>query len=202
MKILKYSIGDSHADFTFRGIIENRRNIGPLTMHRIGRDKINLLDYFIDDKKIEKDSFIIISFGEIDVRCHIYNQIHINNRSEDEVIKTLVDNYFEHILSQKNLFKKIILLNINPPAKKELSANNSEYPFVGSNQDRSRYTKKINNYLKNKSIEHDIGFIETHKYYSDSDGMLICNLSDGSVHINEQKYILKEIEENHKYLID
>jgi hypothetical protein len=198
MKI--YTIGDSHADFSFREIIsidENRNNIGPITMHRVRRDKMDFFKIFQERNiDVSVDSFVIFSFGEIDMRCHIYNQVNIENAQEGEVIYSLINEYTDHIKSQNSFFKKIGILSITPPGCIDWSASNAEYPFLGSDQERSRYTLKSNNILKEMCLQKNISFIDVYDAYSDEKGMLLQHLSDGSVHIGNTTYVSEELKKH------
>ncbi len=58
-----------------------------------------------------------------------------------------------------------------------------EFPFVGSDETRSRYTKKLNELLKTGCENNGITYIDTYKEYSDDQGFLIKEFSDDNVHI-------------------
>ena len=196
MKI--YSIGDSHADFSFRNIIKDencRVNLGPITMHRIRRDKADFLELYKKhrDKDFDKDSFVIFCFGEIDVRCHINNQIISQQKKENQIIKELVLDFVNHIKEQKNIFKEVGILSITPPGSILWAAQNNEFPFIGSDFERSRYTIKMNSMLKKLCEYNGIHFIDVYSEYSDNKGMLLRNLSDGGVHIGMTSYVEKEL---------
>jgi hypothetical protein len=195
MKI--YTIGDSHSDFSFRNIIEDRHNIAPMTMHKVRRDKINFYDIFKSrNVDISYNSFVIFCFGEIDIRCHIFNQIQLNDLTEDEIINSLIIDYVNHIKSQKIFFEKIGILSITPPSKKNRNIENINFPFLGLDEDRSRYTIKANSILKELCKENDINFIDIYQYYADENGMLINHMSDGSVHIGNTVYVKNELKKH------
>jgi hypothetical protein len=46
--------------------------VGPITMHRIGRDGLNFLD--MTSYGVQENEVAIFVFGEIDCRCHIGKQ--------------------------------------------------------------------------------------------------------------------------------
>ena len=196
MKI--YSFGDSHADYSFRNVIndENQRvALGPVTMHRVRRDKLDFLDSYKTHRDVDfdKDSFVVFCFGEIDIRCHIKKQIEIQGKKENEVINNLISEYVNYISRQKKIFKKIGILSITPPASVVWASQNNDYPFMGTDYDRARYTIKANGILKKMCAENDISFIDVHRKYSDEKGMLIRELSDGGVHIGNTVYVENEI---------
>lgn len=200
-----YSIGDSHADHSFRNVIKEeaeRVSIGPVTMNKVRRDKIDFLELYKEHrdvekfgykKEFEKDSCAIFCFGEIDVRCHIHNQIQSQNKRENDVIKELVLEFVNHIENQKNIFKEVAILSVTPPGSILWASQNNNFPFIGSDFDRSRYTIKMNNFLKKYCEEKDVSFIDVYKSYSDNKGMLIRELSDGGVHIGNTVHVENKI---------
>ena len=80
-------------------------------MFRISRD--NIIINFDKDKIINENDIIILSYGEIDCRCHIQRQIN-NGRNEDDIINDLVNKYF--ITIKNNVVKKckIIIVGVIP----------------------------------------------------------------------------------------
>ena len=197
MKI--YTIGDSHSDFSFRDIVETRFNIAPMTMHRVRRDKINFLEILKKvDVNISYNSFVIFCFGEIDVRCHIFNQIKLGNLTEDEIINNLTTDYVSHIKTQNEFFEKIGILSITPTSTNINGKGNRRYPYVGSDEERVIYTIKTNSILKKLCEENDITFIDTYKHYADENGMLLRHMSDGSVHIGNTTHVKTELEKHIK----
>ena len=79
-----YIYGDSHAHFSFRNLKLDYTDLShsAITMYRIGRD--NIIINFNKDI-IQKNDIIILSYGEIDCRCHIQRQL-ILGRNEDDII--------------------------------------------------------------------------------------------------------------------
>ena len=134
---------------------------------------------------VPKTGLWVLSFGEIDVRCLIYNQIHEKGREEDEVINTLVDNYVSRLFS---LHKDIAILSIVPPIDfftggYQSNKNCSLFPFIGPDECRVRYTKKMNDRLKKNCQEKGLVFVDIYSPYVDDKGFLNKESSDGAIHI-------------------
>ena len=163
----------------------------PMTMYLASQQK--------DFPVVPKNGLWIFCFGEIDVRCCIYNQIHEKNREEDEVINTLVETYVENLLS---IYPEIAIMSIVPPVKfysgnYDPELNDSTYPFVGPDEDRARYTKKLNIKLQQKCNDKNLIYINIYDHYRDADGFLIKELSDGNVHILQRdkvSQIMKDLD--------
>ena len=92
--------GDSHAKFSFLKLdlpFMDKHEVS-ITMHRLGRD--NVINNF-NSNEHDHDSILIFNYGEIDCRCHIQKQINAGG-NKDEIIKTLVNNYFTTIKNSIN----------------------------------------------------------------------------------------------------
>lgn len=97
-------IGDSHSS-EFSGIKDCFiHHIGPRTMYRVGRNGLKILNF--KDYNVSENDLVILTFGEIDVRCHIGKQVDFHGRELDEVLSTLVSNYLNTVLENMAIIKK------------------------------------------------------------------------------------------------
>jgi hypothetical protein len=115
-------------------------------MFRIGRDNI-IINFNKDEINYEKD-LVVLSYGEVDCRCHIQRQIN-TGKNEDDIINDLVDKYFLTIKNNIVTKNKIIIVGIIPPTKQsdyEILHGPilHQFPFVGKDEYRVRYTNKVN----------------------------------------------------------
>lgn len=108
-------MGDSHCDEF--GHISNTclHWMGPVTMHRVGRDSLSVLNLKSFD--VSDGDTAIFCFGEIDARCHIQKQVEKHNRSLEEVIATLTEKYIETIKKNRDLFNNLtcVVYCVTPP---------------------------------------------------------------------------------------
>lgn len=196
-----YIYGDSHALHSFKNLKLTYvdAHCSSITMFRIGRD--NMIINF-NKNVIQKGDTIIISYGEVDCRCHIQRQINLG-KTEDDVINELVNNYFKTIKNNTtNLDIKIIIVGIIPPTKqhdyeKLHGKILHEFPFVGRDQDRVRYTNKVNNLLEKLSIDNNYIYFNPYSYYTRLDGTLNHELSDTNVHLGDNSYFLEKFIDLH-----
>jgi hypothetical protein len=188
--------GDSHAFFSFKNLTLDHRDYhyASITMFRIGRDNI-IINF--DRNMIQKDDIIILSYGEVDCRCHIERQINMG-KTEDDVISELVNNYFQTIKNNTiNIDAKIIIVAVIPPTK-QLDYETihgpilHEFPFVGSDESRVRYTNKTNKLLEEMSIKNNYIYFNPYSYYSELDGTLKYELSDKTVHLGNNSFFLEK----------
>ncbi len=169
--------GDSHS-LEFRGIPNCIQHyLGPVTMHRIGRDGFGTIQWGIND-----DDVVVFAFGEIDVRCHIGKQKDLKGRDLEEIIHTLATNYIYQII--KNFPNVIqVVYSVTPPIK---SIESLEFPIYGPIEERVENTKLLNNALKSLCQTFGIEFLDVYDDYADKNGILYFELSDHNVHIRAE----------------
>ncbi len=191
-----YIYGDSHAFFSFNNLNLNHVNLhcSSITMYRIGRD--NMIIHF-DKNMIKPNDTIVLVYGEVDCRCHIQRQINLG-KNEDDIIHELVYNYITTIKNNTiDMNINIIIVGVIPPTKQnDYESRNGpimhEFPFIGSDEDRVRFTSKVNQLLKELSIQNNYVYFNPYDFYTRSDGTLKYELSDKLVHIKENTYILNK----------
>jgi hypothetical protein len=199
-----YLFGDSHASYSFKNLplVNIDKHHASITMFRVGRD--NEIINFNKDTII-KDDIIIFSYGEVDCRCHIQRQID-SGKDEDYVINELVNKYFTTIINNTRFLDvKIIIVGIIPPTKRYdyetlhgpvLSA----FPFVGRDEDRVRYTNKVNKIIQELCISYKYMYFNPYSYYSREDGTLKHELSDTRVHLKDNNHFIQSFIEFYKKL--
>jgi hypothetical protein len=191
--------GDSHARFSFNNLEKpnNNLNVPSITMFRIGRDNI-IINF--NKYTIKPNDIIVLSYGEVDCRCHIKRQINLG-KDEDDVIHELVNNYIRTIRNNTiDLDVKIIIVGVIPPTKQDdFEKLNGpilhEFPFVGTDEDRVRYTNKINKLLEEMSNNNNYMYFNPYSYYTRDDGTLKYELSDNNVHLRDNSYLLEKFME-------
>jgi len=190
-----HTIGDSHSSFGLTGIIQH--HLGPVLCYSFGKEKLNRCD--IRKFNIKDGDTIVFCFGEIDCRCHIHKHITETTRYQD-IINNIVDNYFEaielNVFTSQIKLKNICVYNVVPPIQKFNTAENPEYPYLGTDEQRKQYALYFNEKLKEKCIEKKYIFFDIYNNYIDKDGYLRKNLSDGNVHISNGIYISNFIKKN------
>ena len=188
-----YIYGDSHALFSFNNLKLEHMNLywSSITMNRIGRDNI-----IINLKESDENSVICLVYGEVDCRCHIKRQINIG-RDEDEIITELVDKYFLTIKNNIKKYKSIIVVGIIPPREQEDYEKSHgpithEFPFVGTDQERIRYTDKVNKLLEEYCNKYNYIYFNPYSYYENDKKCLNVEDSDTIVHLKNNSYFLEQ----------
>jgi len=166
-------------------------------MYRIGRD--NIIINFNKDTILFDNDAIVMSYGEIDCRCHIQQQIN-NGRHEDDIIHELVDNYYKTIRTNVVQNVKIIIVGVIPPTKQSEYESihgpiTHEYPFVGDDETRVRFTRKMNTKLEDYAKKNNYVYFNPYDYYTRDDGTLKHELSDTTVHLGNTTHFLDKFYE-------
>jgi len=185
-----YIFGDSHANFNFKGISLDSRNLheNSTTMHRIGRDG-KIVNF--NGGYCNSESIFILSYGEVDCRCHIGKQI-LLGREFTEICKTLVDSYIRTIQSEITSYNQIILCSIVPPIRytNYCKLTEGQLPMAGDDVQRVNTVKHVNSLLRDACILHGYTFLDFYDEYAETDGTLKYEYSDTNVHIQQNQYIL------------
>jgi hypothetical protein len=199
-----YIYGDSHASSGFKDLPLEHVNCycSSITMFRIGRD--NIIINFNKDI-IKSNDTIVLVYGEVDCRCHIHRQIKLGF-NEDDVIYDLVNKYIQTIQNNtKDMNINIVIVGVIPPTKikdyeKFSGEVKHEFPFIGTDEDRVRYTYKVNTLLEELSIQNKYLYFNPYDYYINLDGTLNHELSDTFNHILYNTHILDKFVELYQHL--
>ena len=187
-----YTVGDSHCMFSFSNI-ENVMafHIGPITMHRVGRDGLGILN--ISGSEIPHGSRVICCFGEIDVRCHLakyyshdieYSDEHPNGYTEEtDPINVLVANYMKTILANRE-HHNVCVMSVIPPCRIKRMRHNASFPVKGADEQRVEYQRKLNTLLEERCKLSGVEFLNISDLYADEYGMLNPVYTRDGVHIS------------------
>ena len=179
-------IGDSHVrPFVFRS---------PLMVHHISQataynlNKENsfskskiYLDSFLPGINKERDVLLLV-FGEIDARVHIYLQYRKNGGriSIARIIEATVEKYGETIRRLKDGGFAICVLGIPPAARENFV---SDLPFLGTPEQRSVISAEFNRQLRDFCRQSSIPYIDVHSISADENGFMDKDYAADEVHL-------------------
>lgn len=92
-----------------------------------------------DGIEFNKKGLKFFVFREIDIRCHI---------GKGYSIKELAGRYVKRL----EKFDNVGIVGVTPPTKIDI-ANRKEYPVIGTDKQRVRWTKELNKELERHCIE-------------------------------------------------
>ena len=191
-----HTIGDSHSGFgDSKEIVKH--NLGSGLCYSFGIKKLDRCD--IRNFDFKDGDTIIFCLGEIDCRCHVHKHI-TQSKTYQDVIDDIVNNYIEaielNISVSKINFGNVCVYNVVPPIQRWNTWENPEFPYLGTDEERKQYVLYFNKKLKERCIEKEYIFFDIYNNYTDENGFLRKDLSDGNVHIANEIYINKFIKDN------
>jgi lysophospholipase L1-like esterase len=196
-KPLIHVIGDSHGK-VFRGhrqfIVHH---LGASTAHNLiksssttnsNKKLFNLVE------RINSRDVVLLVFGEIDCRIHIYYQYKRNN--EKKTIAELID---ETISNYGAILNQLHNLNINfivhgvPPATQV--RNEYRYPFYASPEVHCQINALFNESLKTFCKANGYPYIDIHSQFSDDNGFMLQEYAADEIHLNSNvaDYVKREL---------
>ena len=182
-------IGDSHVrPFVFRN---------PFLVHHISQataynlDKDNsfsqskrYLNSFLPEVNKERDVLLLV-FGEIDARVHIYSQYRKNNGkiSIERIIEATAGKYGETIRRLKDDGFAVCVHGIPPAARKNFV---SSLPFLGTPKQRSGISGMFNNKLSEFCRKNGFPYIDVQSVSADENGFMKKKYVADGVHLNSR----------------
>jgi len=198
-KPLVHAIGDSHVK-AFKG--EKRfvvYHIGAPTAHNLVKEN-SLSDsnrkLFKIVNTINKRDIVLLSFGEIDCRIHIYYQHKKNNgnRSIGDLIDGTVANYGQVLRTLREMGLNFIVYGVPPVASVR---NEYRYEFYAPLDVHARINSMFNDRLRDFCLEQGYPYIDVHSRFSDGNGYMLDKYALDEIHLNGGvvDFVKGEIEE-------
>jgi hypothetical protein len=203
-KPLIHVVGDSHV-VPFRGSMPFlAHHLGAATAYNLNKKnsttKSNEQLFKVIDKLGKKD-IVMLSFGEIDCRIHIYYQHKKSNGkySIGELIDRTISNYGEVMAQLKERGVNFGVYCVSPATE---VGNEYKYPFYGTREIRSKITKAFNEKLKAFCQQNGYKFIDIYDRVADKDGLMLKEYSGDEIHLNKKAVGLVRMEIRAKLGID
>jgi hypothetical protein len=148
--------------------------------------------FTIIDKIKRKKDIVMLVFGEIDCRIHIYYQYKKNNEkfTITELIDRTISNYGV-VLEQLDIRDITFCVYGIPPASKQ--ENVFDYPFYAAPEIRSKINKEFNERLKKFCKENGYKYMDIYSKVVDKNGFILEEYAADTTHLNSK--IKKFVEE-------
>ncbi len=180
-------IGDSHVrPFVFRSPFMIH-HISQATAYNLNKDNSfsqskKYLNSFLPRINRERDVLLLV-FGEIDARVHIYLQYRKNGGkiSIEKIIEATVEKYGETIRRLRDDGFAVSVHGIPPAAKKRFV---SDLPFLGSPEQRSEISRKLNQKLGEFCQENGVPYVDVQSISADENGFIKKKYLADEVHLN------------------
>ena len=178
--------GDSHCGLLAATPRISENYLGPVTMHRVGRDGARVLQ--LDSANVSTGDALGFCFGEIDVRVHIAKQRDRFGRNPREIVETLATAYLATLRDVRDTFKAspIIVFSIVPPAGDKYPHFNREMPRNGTEHERIAWTVQLNNMLRRGAYRAGFGFVDQYSPFADKRGLLNLRMSHDATYVTPE----------------
>jgi lysophospholipase L1-like esterase len=182
-------VGDSHV-FSFKEIdLFILHHIGPATAYNLcsqsSSTKSNSKLCKVLRKINKERDIVVLVFGEIDSRIHIYNQYmkHEKAISIPQLIDKTIQNYGK-ILDQIEKEGFSFLVFGIPPASRE--GNIYNYPFYADEETRIFISRTFNKKLKQFCAQKNYRYLDIQSRFADSSGLISKAFALDKIHLNEK----------------
>ncbi|MBM3149200.1 MAG: hypothetical protein FJ008_02070 [Chloroflexi bacterium] len=182
-------IGDSHAmPFVFKTpfVIHH---ISQATAYNLNKENSfsrskQHLHAFLQRINKRRDVLLLV-FGEIDARVHIYSQYCKRNKAVNiaEIIQATVEKYGETIKKLRDQGFAVCIHGIPPAARKNYT---SSLPFTGSTQERSQISTIFNRQLRNFCHDNAVAYIDVQTVSADDEGFISDEYAADDVHLSSK----------------
>jgi len=146
--------------------------------------------------RVSSKDIVMLVFGEIDCRIHLYYQYKKGNESRP--LAELVD---DTIASYGSVLEKIRALGIEPVVQGVPPAtrvrNEYRYPFYAPPEAHSRISRMFNERLRALCESNGYRYIDVHTGFSDADGFMLEEYAADEIHLNGKaaEHVKRELRE-------
>jgi hypothetical protein len=203
-KPLIHVVGDSHV-VPFRGSMPFlAHHLGAATAYNLNRKNSTTKSneqLFKVINKLGKRDLLMLSFGEIDCRIHIYYQYKKSDGkySIGELIDRTISNYGEVMAQLKERVVNFCVYCVSPATE---VGNEYKYPFYGTPEERSQINRMFNEKLKAFCQKNGYAFIDIYGAVTGKDGLMLKEYSSDEIHLNKKAVGLVRAEIRTKLGID
>jgi len=185
-KPLIHMIGDSHVKMFRRKRLFVVHHLGAATAHNLGnpnsttnsnRKLFNIID------KISRKDIVVLVFGEIDCRVHIYYHYKKNNERTalSELVNVTISNYGRVLEKLREAGVNLLVYGV-PPATEV--RNEYRYPFYAPPEIHSQINRVFNEKLKGFCEANGYEYIDVHSRFSDESGFMLGEYAADEIHLN------------------
>jgi hypothetical protein len=184
-----YVVGDSHSrSFRYRypAVVYH---FGGSTAHNLvsNRSATNSrakLAKIVSKADWSRDSILLV-FGEIDCRLHIYRSLEERapNGDMQSIVDSTMERYFSVINEISDAGGRVMVCGMPPAAD---GVNEETTPVCGPLDARLEITRLFNKVLERESSSRDVGFLDIHSLTADENGGSLPRFRNDGVHLNRQ----------------
>jgi lysophospholipase L1-like esterase len=146
--------------------------------------------------RVSRKDIVMLVFGEIDCRIHLYYQYKKGNESRPltELVDDTVARYGTVLEQLRALGIEPVVQGV-PPATRV--RNEYRYPFYAPPEVHSRISRMFNERLKAMCERNGYRYLDVHTEFSDSDGFMLEEYAGDEIHLNGKaaQHVKRELRE-------
>jgi hypothetical protein len=179
-------IGDSHGKVFRWKPLFIVHHLGAATAHNLASESSttnsNRKLFSIIDRLNRRDKVILV-FGEIDCRIHIYNQYKKNEERKalGELIDDTVANYTDVLGKLRDRGVDFFVLGV-PPATRV--RNQYRYPFYATPEIHCQISALFNEKLREACERNGYRFVDVYSRTADEEGFMLKEYAADDIHLN------------------
>lgn len=192
-KPLVHVIGDSHVRIfrSHKPFLTYR--IGPSTAYKLASEHSMFNSrqrlFRVVRWAVRPGEPVLIVFGEIDCRIHIYNAYMRGGkeRAVAEVTHDTIERYGKTLKILKGMGMNVFVYSVPPAGKSKLAENIFGYQFYAKPDTRSAINRGFNAALREYCVLHGLKFIDVYSRVVNPEGFIADEYNAGDdVHLNEK----------------
>jgi len=173
--------------------------IGPHLAYNIGNETHHGYKHLMGILAgISTGSNVLLSFGEIDCRCHIIRQAELQGKKIEDIVLECVNRYFKTITTVVGMGYNVIVWGAVPTCNYDglVYKENEPYQHYGTFRDRNKATALFNDLVEKLCAGAGVPFLSISEHLVDSDFRTIETLYMDSIHLSDKAipYILGRFE--------
>jgi len=143
--------------------------------------------------KINEKDIVMLAFGEIDCRIHVYYQFKKNGEKYtiSDLIDMTVSNYIEVLEQVREHVKNPCVYSVAPSTT---VGNEYDYPYYADPEMRSEITRTFNARLEDFCKKNNFAYIDIYPNVSDESGFMLPEYTADKIHLNNKVVDFVKIE--------
>jgi hypothetical protein len=203
-KPLIHVVGDSHVVPFWGSMPFLAHHLGAATAYNLNKKNSTTKSneqLFKVSNKLGKKDIVMLSFGEIDCRIHIYYEHKKSNDkySIGDLIDRTIANYGEVMVQLKERGVNFCVYCVSPATA---VGNEYKYPFYGTPEIRSQINRMFNEKLREFCESNGYKFIDIYDKVTGKDGLMLKEYASDDIHLNKKAVGLARMEIRTKLGID
>lgn len=147
--------------------------------------------------KVPEGSLVMLSYGEIDCRCHVIPQVEKQNRSIESVIDDVSERYCQVIGDVRAWGHRPLVWNAIASSPKSRGGTKA-FPIIGKCEERNRITRCFNQRVASFCKKEGVPFVDIFDHLVDDRGLTRPELLMDDIHLSQKAmpFVVRWLQDN------